>query len=71
MHINEASNLLLRHYSDTLVISIFYKREAPEGSIRPPSEVTLFRTKLELNNIELNEEKMTVMVVGTSSMSAK
>jgi hypothetical protein len=31
----------------------------------------LFRTKIELNNIELNEDKLTILVVGTSSMSSK
>lgn len=62
VHVNHATNFILRHYSDSLVISIFTDAAAKEAQ---------YSTKFELNNIELNEDKMTVMVVGTGGMNKK
>jgi hypothetical protein len=62
VHVNMASNFLLRHYSDSLVISIYTDSR---------QTLPVFTTRLELNNIELNEETMTIMVVGTGAMNEK
>lgn len=61
--LNEVTNFIVRHFSDQLVISLYQK--APAG------DVQLFRADVELNNLELNQEKMSVLVVGTSPMRTK
>lgn len=101
---NETSNFLLRHYSDSLIISLYQKTEEKSKSRKQQmmlhnrsiivnskdhyfstaadsedqsgqslgTEITqqqearcVFKTKLELNNIQLNEDKMSLVIVGT------
>ena len=63
--LNEVCNFMVRHYSDQLVISIYNK------SAIAPQATCIFRTKVELNNLELNEEKLSISVIGTGPMRSK
>jgi hypothetical protein len=64
--LNEARNFLLRHYSDQLVISLHHKT-----SSNPEQTQCTLRTKLELNNLDLNKEKICIQVIGTQPMQKK
>ncbi len=61
MLLNEVSNFVLRHYSDQLVLSLQ----------KPGDDTPLFKTSIELNNLELNHDKLSITVIGTSAMKTK
>lgn len=72
---NEAMNFLVRHYSDQLVISLYQRlgesasqHQSGGDHINDSEAVCVFKTRVELNNMELNEDKMSITVVGTSPM---
>jgi hypothetical protein len=48
---------LIRHYSDTLELKLHTQQEG-----------LVFSTKIELNDIQLNQDKLSLTVVGTSHM---
>ncbi len=62
---NEACNFLLRHYSDFLYVSLHSKIPGSDH------DHCIFRVKAELNDLELNEEKLSLMLVATSPMRNK
>jgi len=51
---------LLRHYSDTLELKLHTLKDG-----------LVFSTKIELNDIQLNQDKLTLTVVGTSHMRSQ
>lgn len=53
--INEAMTFLIRHYSDTLELKLHTQQDG-----------LVFSTKIELNDIQLNQDKLSLTVVGTS-----
>jgi hypothetical protein len=63
---NEVANFRVRHFTDQLILSIYSKSTDP--TLQP---TCIFTTKVELNNLELNEDKVTVLVVGTNAMRTK
>lgn len=74
IEVNEMNNFLLRHYCDELILSLHKrvdKEEAAAGLGMEGSVKCLFRTKIELNNLELNTEKQSIMIVGTTPMRNK
>ena len=52
---------MLRHFSDQVVISLHSTADNTE----------LFTSSIELNNLELNQEQMSITVIGTSPMRNK
>ena len=69
--LNEVSNFIIRHFSDQIVLSLHSKSEVDVKTGTQSTETCLFRTCLELNNLELNQDKMSITVVGTSPMRNK
>lgn len=62
---NEVANFMVRHFADCLIISIYNQSNKEE------KPALVFQTKVELNNLELNEEKLSILVVGTNAMRTK
>lgn len=60
--LNEVANFIVRHFADQMIISIYNK------ALEYEEPALIFQTKVELNNLDLNEEKLTIMVVGTNAM---
>lgn len=63
---NEVGDFMLRHFTDCLTLELFTQPQLPGES-----PTCIFSTKVELNNLDLNHEKLTILVVGTSSMRSK
>ncbi|CDW88085.1 c2 domain-containing protein [Stylonychia lemnae] len=65
--LNEIVNFVVRHFADCLIISIYHGKSEDQEEPGPDDQLH-FQTKVELNNLDLNEDKLTIVVVGTNSM---